>query len=59
MTITITIRTGNEAIQTSEDIADVLRELVRRMNKYGAENVTRVFDANGNTIGTVTITTNG
>ena len=51
-TITITINLGNDACQES-DIPDLLRELARRIDLHGLERVTKVMDANGNSVGTV------
>lgn len=55
MKITITIETGNDAIPDNDDeaLAYVLNTLARTIKRRGIENVGRVMDYNGNTIGRV------
>lgn len=52
---TLTINLGNEAMQTPQDIAEALREVVRRLDLHslqGTEPITgKIRDLNGNTVG--------
>jgi len=52
-TITITIQTGNDAVQTDSDIARILKALSMRIGRDGLGHVTKVMDDNGNAVGTV------
>lgn len=50
MQFTLTIRLGNDAMQTVEDVEDALRQLVKsRAISNGSSPYIR--DANGNTVG--------
>lgn len=53
MKITITIETGNDAMKSAADVALALESLANRIKRDGAENVFRVLDENGNSVGTV------
>lgn len=46
---TITIETGNDAMQTSADVADALREVADKLDAGRDGGLVR--DANGNTVG--------
>jgi hypothetical protein len=51
---TLTIRLGNDAMQTGGDVAEALRKLADRIDTYrdgsfGANG--RIMDANGNDVG--------
>lgn len=52
-TITITIKMGNDAMQDDTDLAYVLRCLADRIEGKGRNVISKVFDINGNTVGTV------
>ena len=52
-TITITITLGNDAMQSEADVARALRELAKRIDAKGLDYVTKVMDANGQSVGTV------
>ena len=52
-TITITINLGNDAMQSESDVAHALRELAKRIDAKGLGYVTKVMDANGQSVGTV------
>jgi len=54
MTITIVMKTGNDAFQDDSDVANALRELAKRIDARGLSGVSKVIDVNGCTIGTVT-----
>jgi hypothetical protein len=52
--IVIKITTGNDAVQTAGDIANLLVELAKRIKRDGGfDNITKVMDVNGNSVGTV------
>lgn len=53
MKLVITIDTGNDAMQTDDDVAQVLKDLARRVKERGMDNVSKVMDRNGNKVGTV------
>jgi hypothetical protein len=53
-TFTFTVETVGEDVQTVEDVARVLRATANRM--ANGDEVTLVLDANGNTVGTVSVT---
>lgn len=57
-TITITINTGNETMQSDNDVANALVELARRIKTKGLDYVSKVMDDNGNSVGTVTVENN-
>ena len=48
------IRLGNDAMQTMDDIAEAL-ERVAVGNIHNGQNTGRIFDDNGNTVGTWSI----
>lgn len=54
-TITITINTGNETMQSDNDVANALVELARRIKANGLDNISKVMDANGNSVGKVNV----
>ena len=54
-TITITITTGNDAMQSEADITEALIILAKRIKTLGLDRVTKVMDMNGNSVGTVTV----
>ena len=49
-TFKLTIRMGNEAMQTPEDVADALEEVVSTLRQGRVSG--SVFDDNGNNVGT-------
>ncbi len=53
MKITITMTTGNDVFQTDEDIANALRILAERIERHGVDEVSKVMDANGQSVGAV------
>lgn len=53
MKYVITIETGNEAMQGREGVGRALRALGKRFENVSAVEPTRVFDLNGNQVGTV------
>tara|TARA_R110000822_G_scaffold70764_1_gene170963 strand:+ start:142 stop:315 length:174 start_codon:yes stop_codon:yes gene_type:complete len=56
MEIEIKLKTGNEAFQSSYDIARVLEKLAGKIQSVGIDNVREsVFDENGNSVGTIKV----
>jgi len=51
--VTVTINTGNADVQSDRDIARLLEATAKRIRRHGLEGVTKVMDANGNSVGTV------
>jgi hypothetical protein len=47
----VNITLGNEAVQTADDVADLLRDIVRNLELRPARWQHDVIDANGNTVG--------
>jgi hypothetical protein len=56
MKITISMQTGNEAFQNDNDIAKALIELAKRIKRSGIDNISKIMDSNGNSVGTVDFT---
>ena len=55
MTFTLTIEMGNDAMQTYADIAQATRRIFSdfaRMDEDVEDNAGRIYDANGNKVGT-------
>ena len=53
--ITITIETDNAAFSDkAHEVARILRELARRIENRGIDNISKVMDSNGNSVGTFT-----
>ena len=56
MKIEIKLETGNEAFQTSDDVADALVKLADRIRSWELSRIEGlVFDTNGNRVGTIKI----
>jgi hypothetical protein len=53
--VTITINMGNDTMQDEHDVADALSRLLCRIDRVGLEQVTKVLDSNGNSVGTVDV----
>ena len=55
MTFRLTIRTGNDAMQTWYDLANALRRIAEQLQDLGDETVSSdssvVMDSNGNRVG--------
>lgn len=52
-TITISIRT--DTFETDKDVAQALRDLADRIETQGVDGVSHVLDANGQTVGSVSV----
>ena len=48
---TLRIEMGNEAMQTSEDVAGVLRDVANRLDYCMDRQSGKILDYNGNTVG--------
>lgn len=48
---TLTLRLGNDAMQTPEDIATALRRLAGLLDEYGFDCGQSILDQNGNKVG--------
>lgn len=60
MKLTITINGGNEAMQTSEDFADVLEKAAAFIRRHDMKAIERyeykyLLDCNGNVVGRLTV----
>jgi len=53
---TIMLTLGNDAMQTPEDVADLLEQITRYMRKHGSWPDQKLHDVNGNTVGKVFVT---
>lgn len=58
--ITITIRTGNAAFADltgySAEVARILHKIAEEYEEYGRAQFAKLYDVNGNRVGTVTLT---
>lgn len=53
---TVAIILGNDAMQTPEDVAGLLRDMAAYMLKHGSWPRRVLYDVNGNDVGTVEVT---
>lgn len=47
----LTIKLGNDAMQTPYDVAEALRDAAQQIDMHGDMSHGRIFDANGNRVG--------
>lgn len=51
MKFTVEIELGNDAVQTADDIANILRETADRVDRVEVGAFRNIRDLNGNTVG--------
>lgn len=54
--IVIEMTTGNDAFLSEYSVAQALRALADRIDSRGLDNVSKVLDDNGQSVGTVVVT---
>jgi len=52
---TLTINLGDDAMQTPEDVAELLDRTAKYMRKHGSWPAEKVRDINGNTVGLISV----
>lgn len=52
---TLTIKLGNDAMDTPEDVAAILADIAKYMHRNGSWPTSYVRDINGNTVGTICV----